>query len=83
LTLYLECNLDARRNRVYGRGDIAGSVDDVTEKRDRRYREVIRRLANHPGIGNWKTLDTSKLSIEQVYLTVRTLLSEIKIKELS
>jgi thymidylate kinase len=77
LILYLECDLDTRRNRIQERGPIPGSVDDLTEKRDLRYREAIRWLATHPGIGNWKTLDTSRLSIEQVYLTVHSMLPEI------
>lgn len=74
LILYLECGLDTRRNRVHERGLIPGSIDDLSQERDKRYREAIGRLANYQGVGNWRNLDTSKLSIEQVYMAIQSLL---------
>lgn len=79
LILFLECNLNGRRNRVQQRVPLPGAVDDLSEHRDRRYREAIKRIANYPGVGNWKTLDTTHLGIEQVYQAVQSLLSEMEV----
>ncbi len=78
LILYLQCGLDIRRNRVRQRGLVSGSVDDVSKQRDVRYQEAIRWLAQFPRLGNWKTLDTSKLTIEEVHQAVQALLAKVE-----
>ncbi len=77
LILFLRCGLDARRNRVQQRGLVPGSVDDVSEDRDVRYLRAITWLTEYMGAGYWKTLETSKLNIEQVYQAVQSLLAEV------
>ncbi len=77
LILYLQCGLNTRRDRVQQRGMVPGSVDDVSENRDRRYWNAVRWLSTSPGLGNWNTLDTTELNIEQVHRAVRSLLSKL------
>ncbi len=79
LFLFLTCGLDTRRNRVKNRGMVPGAVDDISEDRDNRYRESIRRLAEYPGVGNWKSLDTTELNTEQVYQSVRKMLVDMEV----
>jgi len=74
LVLFLECRLNARRMRVQQRGSVPGSTDDVSQRRDRAYRQAIEHFTGHPGMTYWRTIQTGDLNAEQVYEVSQTLL---------
>ena len=78
LMLFLQCGLTARRNRVQQRGIVSGSVDDTSEIRSVRYQTAITWLAECVGPKDWKTMETTTLSAEQVHEAVRSLLSGVE-----
>ncbi len=74
LTVFLQCMLSNRQNRVHKRGHIEGAVDDVSNRRDLRYQKAIQHVSKRLGSRRWKNVETSDMSIEQVHFSVRSLL---------
>lgn len=78
LTIFLQCAISKRRDRISSRGNIEGSVDDVSDRRDLGYQEAIRHISGRFGYEKWTTLETTNLSVEKVHLAVRSLLKNIE-----
>lgn len=78
LVLFLKCSLESRRIRVKERGLVLNGIDDLSERRDRRYQKAIEWLGKHSNWNAWKTLDVSDLDREQVYEDTKSMLSKEK-----
>lgn len=77
LVVYLQCDYSERISRIEKRKTVEGDLgDDISEGRNARYQEIISLLSKM--IPNWKVIQVSKKTPEQVMVEIKEYLKDFE-----